>query len=76
VKWEEQSNPRAQREFGTEADVEQIPGRKKRTLQKDRGYRRGFPFYRFHGQVLYDLEEVRGQIRAGRVEVTGGGRPT
>lgn len=62
--------------FGSEADVERISGRKRRTLQKDRRFGRGFPFYRFHGQILYDLEEVRDLIRAGRVELGEGGHRT
>jgi hypothetical protein len=75
VKQETQSK-NIDRTFGTEADVERITRRKRRTLQKDRWVGRGFPFYRFHGQILYDLEEVRDLIRAGRVEVSGGGCAT
>ena len=63
----------AEREFGNEADVERITGRKKRTLQKDRFFGRGFPFYRFNGRIFYDLNEVRAIVRAGRVEVKNGG---
>ena len=62
-----------QREFGSEADVERITGRKKKTLQKDRLFGKGFPFYRVGRQVLDDLNEVRSIIRAGRVQ---GGRPS
>jgi len=57
-------------EFGTEADVEQITGRKRRTLQKDRCFGRGFPFYRVGRKILYDLNEVRERIRAARVDVS------
>ena len=67
---ETQSN-HSDKEFGTEADVERITGRKRRTLQKDRCQGRGFPFYRFGRQIRYDLREVRAVVRAGRVEVTG-----
>jgi hypothetical protein len=56
------------REFGTEADVEVITGRRRATLQKDRYLRRGFPFYRVGRKILYDLNEVRSIIRAGRIE--------
>lgn len=56
------------REFGSEADVERITGRKRGTLQKDRLVGRGFPFYRVGRSVLYDLDEVRALVRAGRVE--------
>jgi hypothetical protein len=55
-------------QFGTEVDVERITGRKRRTLQKDRSRRRGFPFYRLGRKILYDLEEVQHLIRIGRVE--------
>jgi len=58
------------RRFGSEIMVEQITGRKRRTLQKDRLFGKGFPFYRICGQILYDLDEVEAQIRAGRVETT------
>jgi hypothetical protein len=61
------------REFGSEADVERITGRMRRTLQKDRCVGRGFPFYRFGRKVLYDLKEVRDLIRAGRVDFGGEG---
>jgi hypothetical protein len=70
VKRETQYNDR---EFGTEVDVERISGRKRRTLQKDRCSGRGFPFYRFGRKILYDLQEVRELIRAGRVEVRNRG---
>lgn len=70
-----------EREFGSDADVERITGRKRRTLQKDRFFGRGFPFYRVAGQVVYDLNEVREIVRAGRVDTglqsrppAGGGR--
>jgi hypothetical protein len=69
VQAEGQSNSIAT-EFGNEADVERITGRKRSTLQKDRLIGRGFPFYRVGRSILYDLDEVRALIRAGRV-----GRP-
>jgi hypothetical protein len=56
------------RRFGSEVAVEQLTGRSRRTLQKDRIFGKGFPFYRVQGQVLYDLDEVESRIRAGRVE--------
>ena len=58
------------RRFGSEVMVEQITGRKRRTLQKDRLFGRGFPFYRICGQILYDLDEVEARIRSGRVETS------
>ncbi len=72
VRNETQSNTIA-REFGSEADVERITGRKRRTLQKDRCLGRGLPFYRFGRQIRYDLQEVREVIRSGRVDVGSGG---
>ncbi|MDP8990717.1 MAG: hypothetical protein M3N41_11640 [Acidobacteriota bacterium] len=69
----ETQSPRiAEREFGSEADVERITGRKKRTLQKDRLFGKGFPFYRVGRQILYDLDEVRALVRAGRVDCSRG----
>lgn len=58
-------------EFGTEADVERITGRKRGTLQKDRYFGRGFPFYRVGRKILYDLDEVREIVRGARVDFTG-----
>ena len=62
------------REFGSEVIVEDITGRKRSTLQKDRRLKRGFPFYKFGRQILYDLNEVRALIRAGRVDASPGRR--
>lgn len=70
---ETQSN-NINREFGTEADVEQITGRKRRTLQKDRCFGRGFPFYRIGRKIVYDLNEVRELVRAARVDVSRRGK--
>jgi hypothetical protein len=67
VKQETQSK-KIDQQFGTEADVERITGRKRRTLQKDRSLGRGFPFYRVGRKILYDLAEVRSLVRTGRVE--------
>ena len=58
-------------EFGSERDVSRITGRSTKTLQKDRLFGRGFPFFRFGRMVLYDLNEVREIVRSGRVEVKG-----
>ena len=63
-----------EREFGNESDVERITGRRKKTLQKDRLFGTGFPFYRVGRSVLYDLNEVRRIIRAARVNAGDGGR--
>ena len=66
---ETQSN-NIKQDFGTEVDVEVITGRKRRTLQKDRCFGRGFPFYRVGRKILYDLNEVRELVRAARVDVS------
>lgn len=55
------------RRFGNEVDVETLTGRKRKTLQKDRLFGRGFPFYRVQRQILYDLDEIEAIIRSSRV---------
>jgi hypothetical protein len=59
---------RVEAEFVSETVVAQLTGRSRRTLQKDRLFRRGFPFYKIGTQVVYDVAEVRQVIRAARVE--------
>ena len=56
-------------EFGSERVVSRITSRSVKTLQKDRQRGRGFPYYRFGRQILYDRNEVRAIIRASRVDV-------
>ncbi|BDC50663.1 hypothetical protein F183_A29790 [Bryobacterales bacterium F-183] len=56
--------------YGSERDVEKLTGIKVATLQKHRLFRTGFPFYKFGGKVIYDLNEVQDIIRAGRVNTT------
>ena len=63
---------RARRRFGSERVVSEITGRGVRTLQKDRIYHRGFPYYRLGRQVLYDLDEIIGILEKSRVEVLPG----
>jgi len=58
----------AERKYVSEAVIETVTGRAKRTLQKDRFFGRGFPFYRVQGKVLYDLDEVLSIIQASRVD--------
>ncbi len=70
---ETQSKTNLKRRFGSEAEVEQLTGIAKRTLQKHRLFGKGFPFYRVGSKVLYDLDEVESIIRASRV---GGGPAT
>src|ERR1039457_1035751 len=53
------------RRFGSEADVEQLTGFSRRTLQKDRLLGRNrFPWYKVGGKILYDIAEVEATIRA------------
>jgi len=59
-------------EYGSERAVSRITNRSVKTLQKDRLRGRGFPYYRFGRQILYDLNEVRAIIQSGRVDVNGG----
>jgi hypothetical protein len=59
-----------EREYITETELVRLTGRAPRTLQKDRFFGRGFPFYRVNKKILYDLAEVRAIIRAGRVDTT------
>jgi hypothetical protein len=50
--------------FGSEADVEQITGYSRRTLQADRRFNRAkFPWYKVGRKVLYDLDEIEAIIR-------------
>ena len=56
------------RRFVSEADVEVAIGISRRTLQKHRLFKTGFPYYKAKGRVLYDLDEVESIIRASRVD--------
>jgi len=59
------------RRYGSELDVQALTGIARRTLQKHRLLQRGFPFYRFQGRILYDLDEVADIIERGRVQGRG-----
>ena len=53
-----------ERRYGSEADVAQLTGFSKRTLQKDRVLgRKRFPYYKVGGKILYNLSEVEAIIR-------------
>jgi hypothetical protein len=56
-----------QRRYGDERAVEALTGFSRRRLQKDRLFRRGFPFYKVGRSVLYDLAEIERIIARGRV---------
>lgn len=47
-----------QRRFVSEVELEQITGISRRTWQKHRLLRHGPRYYRIHGSIRYDLEEV------------------
>jgi hypothetical protein len=57
-------NAAPRKRFGSEADVENLTGFSRRTLQKDRLFgRKRFPWYKVGGKVLYDLDEIETIIR-------------
>jgi len=58
------SNLQLQRRFVSEAELEQVTGISRRTWQKHRLLGRGPRFYKIHGAIRYDLEEVLGWIKA------------
>ncbi len=55
--------PSVQKRFGSQAEVEQLTGISRRTLQKDRGLGIGLTWYRYRRKILYDLAEVERFIR-------------
>jgi predicted DNA-binding transcriptional regulator AlpA len=61
-----------QRRFVSEIELEQLTGISRRTWQKHRLLNRGPRYYKIHGAIRYDLEEVLGWIKS--LAVTSGGR--
>ncbi len=61
--------PSETKRYGSETDVSRLTGRARKTLQKDRLFGKGFPYFRCQGKILYDLAEVESIIQANRVEV-------
>jgi hypothetical protein len=60
-----QANQELRRRYGSEVEVEAITGISRRTLQKDRLFKRKrFNWYKVCGKVLYDLDEVEATIKA------------
>jgi predicted DNA-binding transcriptional regulator AlpA len=53
-----------QRRFLSEFELEQLTGISRRTWQKHRLYNRGPRYYKIHGSIRYDLEEVIAWIKA------------
>lgn len=53
-----------QRRFVSEVELEQVTGISRRTWQKHRLFHRGPCYYKIHGSIRYDLEEVVAWIKA------------
>jgi predicted DNA-binding transcriptional regulator AlpA len=60
----ESSNFHLQRRFVSEVELEQLTGISRRTWQKHRLCNRGPRYYKIHGSIRYDLEEVVVWIKA------------
>jgi predicted DNA-binding transcriptional regulator AlpA len=52
-----------QRRFVSESELEQFTGISRKTWQKNRRFHRGPGYYKIHGSVRYDLEEVLAWIK-------------
>jgi predicted DNA-binding transcriptional regulator AlpA len=61
-----------QRRFLSEIEIEQVTGISRRTWQKHRLLNRGPRYYKIHGSIRYDLEEVLAWIKA--LAIDGGVR--
>jgi len=59
------------RRFVSEVELEQITGISRRTWQKHRLVNRGPSYYRIHGSIRYELEEVLAWIKTHAVSPTG-----
>ncbi len=53
-----------QRRFVSEVELEQVTGISRRTWQKHRLFNRDPRYYKIHGSIRYDLEEVVAWIKA------------
>ena len=63
-----------QRRFVSEADLEQLTGISRRTWQKHRLFKRGPRYYKIHGSIRYELEEVLAWIKTGELRAINVGR--
>jgi hypothetical protein len=52
-----------QRRFVSEIELEQVTGISRRTWQKNRLHQRGLRYYKIHGSIRYELEEVVAWIK-------------
>ena len=59
----ESSNFHFQRRFVSEVELEQLTGISRRTWQKHRLFNRGPRYYKIHGSIRYDIEEVVAWIK-------------
>jgi len=59
----ESSNLHFQRRFVSEVELEQLTGISRRTWQKHRLFNRGPRYYKIHGSIRYDIEEVVAWIK-------------
>ena len=53
-----------QRRFVSDLELEQLTGISRRTWQKHRLFHRGPRYYKVHGSIRYDVEEVVAWIKA------------
>jgi predicted DNA-binding transcriptional regulator AlpA len=53
-----------QRRFVSEIDLEHITGISRRTWQKHRLFNRGPKYYKIHGAIRYELDEVLSWIKS------------
>jgi len=60
----QESSFHLQRRFVSEIELEQLTGISRRTWQKHRLLSRGPRYYKIHGSVRYDLEEVVAWIKS------------
>ena len=51
-----------EREFLTEDDLDAMGVRKKRTLQKDRLFGRGFPYVKIRGSIRYRRSDIEAYL--------------
>jgi len=67
----EGSNFHFQRRYVSEVELEQLTGISRRTWQKHRLFNRGPRYYKIHGSIRYDIEEVLAWIKTLAVTIGG-----
>jgi predicted DNA-binding transcriptional regulator AlpA len=53
-----------ERRFLSEVELEQLTGISRRTWQKHRLFNRGPRYYKIHGSIRYDIDEVLAWIKS------------